>query len=206
MSAMAEQVPTGIFGGSFNPIHMGHIGLARDILRLTHLREVWFLVSPLNPFKQQASDLIADRLRFDMVRRALAQEPGLVASDYEFGLPRPSYTWQTLSHLREDYPERLFTLIIGADNWLAFDRWAHPDDILRHHPVIVYPREGCPIDRASLPPRVTLVDTGLYPVSSTAVRHRVAHGLSVDGLVPPAIIPMVEQCYAGGAPQEAHKK
>ncbi len=203
---MAEQVPTGIFGGSFNPIHMGHIGLARDILRLTHLREVWFLVSPLNPFKQQAGDLIADRLRFDMVRRALAQEPGLVASDYEFGLPRPSYTWQTLSHLREDYPERLFTLIIGADNWLAFDRWAHPDDILRHHPVIVYPREGCPIDRASLPPRVTLVDTGLYPVSSTAVRHRVAHGLSVDGLVPPAIIPMVEQCYAGGAPQETHKK
>lgn len=203
---MAEQVPTGIFGGSFNPIHMGHIGLARDILRLTHLREVWFLVSPLNPFKQQAGDLIADRLRFDMVRRALAQEPGLVASDYEFGLPRPSYTWQTLSHLREDYPERLFTLIIGADNWLAFDRWAHPDDILRHHPVIVYPREGCPIDRASLPPRVTLVDTGLYPVSSTAVRHRVAHGLSVDGLVPPAIIPMVEQCYAGGAPQDAHKK
>ena len=203
---MAEQVPTGIFGGSFNPIHMGHIGLARDILRLTHLREVWFLVSPLNPFKQQAGDLIADRLRFDMVRRALAQEPGLVASDYEFGLPRPSYTWQTLSHLREDYPERLFTLIIGADNWLAFDRWAHPDDILRHHPVIVYPREGCPIDRASLPPRVTLVDTGLYPVSSTAVRHRVAHGQSVDGLVPPAIIPMVEQCYAGGAPQDAHKK
>lgn len=203
---MAEQVPTGIFGGSFNPIHMGHIGLARDILRLTHLREVWFLVSPLNPFKQQAGDLIADRLRFDMVRRALAQEPGLVASDYEFGLPRPSYTWQTLSHLREDYPERLFTLIIGADNWLAFDRWAHPDDILRHHPVIVYPREGCPIDRASLPPRVTLVDTGLYPVSSTAVRHRVAHGQSVDGLVPPAIIPMVEQCYAGGAPQETHKK
>lgn len=203
---MAEQVPTGIFGGSFNPIHMGHIGLARDILRLTPLREVWFLVSPLNPFKQQAGDLIADRLRFDMVHRALASEPGLVASDYEFGLPRPSYTWQTLSHLREDYPERLFTLIIGADNWLAFDRWAHPDDILRHHPVIVYPREGYPIDRASLPPRVTLVDTGLYPVSSTAVRHRVAHGQSVDGLVPPAIIPMVEQCYADGAPQETHKK
>lgn len=197
---MAEQVPTGIFGGSFNPIHMGHIGLARDILRLTHLHEVWFLVSPLNPFKQQAGDLIADRLRFDMVCRALATEPDLVASDYEFGLPRPSYTWQTLAHLREDYPDRLFTLIIGADNWLAFDRWAHPDDILRHHHIIVYPREGYPIDRASLPPRVTLVDTGLYPVSSTAVRRRVALGQSVDGLVPPAIIPMVERCYDSGAP------
>ncbi len=196
---MSEQVPTGIFGGSFNPIHMGHIGLARDILRLTPLREVWFLVSPLNPFKQRSVDLLDDRLRFDMVRRALADEPGLVASDYEFGLPRPSYTWQTLARLREDHPDRLFTLIIGADNWLAFDRWAHPDDILRHHPVIVYPREGCPVDRASLPPRVTLVDTGLYPVSSTAIRQRVALGQPVDGLVPPAIIPMVERCY-GSAP------
>ena len=193
---MAELVPTGVFGGSFNPVHLGHIGLARDILRLTDLREVWFLVSPLNPFKQQAGDLISDRLRFDMVRRALAGEPGLVASDYEFGLPRPSYTWQTLARLREDYPDRLFTLIIGADNWLAFDRWAHPDDILRHHPVIVYPREGCSVDRGSLPPGVTLVDTGLYPVSSTAVRRRVALGQPVDGLVPQAIIPMVERCYA----------
>lgn len=197
---MAELIPTGIFGGSFNPIHLGHIGLARDILRLTDLREVWFLVSPLNPFKQRAGDLLDDHLRFDMVCRALAGEPGLVASDYEFGLPRPSYTWQTLAHLREDYPDRLFTLIIGADNWLAFDRWAHPDDILRHHPVVVYPREGCPIDRASLPPRVTLVDTGLYPVSSTAIRRRVAFGQSVDGLVPPAIIPMVKRCYGSGAP------
>lgn len=192
---MTQPIPTGIFGGSFNPIHMGHIGLARDLLRLTDLREVWFMVSPLNPFKQQTGDLLADRLRFDMVRLALADEPGLVASDYEFGLPRPSYTWQTLAHLRSDYPDRLFSLIIGADNWLAFDRWAHPDDILSHHPVIVYPREGCPIDRTALPPRVTLVDTGLYPVSSTAVRRRVALGQSVDGMVPPAIAPMVGRYY-----------
>ncbi len=192
---MPKLVSTGIFGGSFNPIHLGHIGLARDILRLTGLGEVCFLVSPLNPFKREAGDLLADRLRFDLARRALAGEPHLVASDYEFGLPRPSYTWQTLAHLRADYPDRLFTLIIGADNWLAFDRWAHPDDILRHHPVIVYPREGYPIDRSSLPPRVTLVDTGLYPVSSTEVRRRVSAGLPIDGLVPPAIIPMVERYY-----------
>lgn len=197
---MPQQVQTGIFGGSFNPIHTGHIGLARDILRLTPLREVWFLVSPLNPFKQRAADLLDDRLRFDMARRALADEPGMEASDYEFSLPRPSYTWQTLAHLREDHPDRLFTLIIGADNWLAFDRWAHPDDILRHHPIIVYPREGCPIDRATLPSGVTLVDTGLYPVSSTAIRQRVAHGESIDGLVPPAIIPQVERYYGAGEP------
>ena len=197
---MAGLIPTGIFGGSFNPIHLGHIGLARDILRLTELSEVWFLVSTLNPFKRAAGDLLDDRLRFDMARQALVDEPGLVASDYEFALPRPSYTWQTLAHLREDYPARRFTLIIGADNWLSFSRWAHPDDILRHHPIIVYPREGCPIDRGSLPPGVTLVDTGLYPVSSTAVRRRVALGQPVDGLVPPSIIPMVERYYDRGAP------
>lgn len=192
---MDPLVPTGIFGGSFNPIHTGHIGLARDILRLANLEEVWFLVSPLNPFKRAAGDLLDDRLRFDMARRALCDEPHLVASDYEFALPKPSYTWQTLAHLRADHPNRQFSLIIGADNWLAFDRWAHPDEILHHHPIIVYPREGYPINKASLPPGVSLVDTGLYPVSSTDIRHRVAQGESIEGLVPPAIVPMVEEYY-----------
>ena len=96
---MDPLVPTGIFGGSFNPIHTGHIGLARDILRLANLEEVWFLVSPLNPFKRAAGDLLDDRLRFDMARRALCDEPHLVASDYEFALPKPSYTWQTLAQI-----------------------------------------------------------------------------------------------------------
>ena len=178
---------TGIFGGSFNPIHTGHIALARHLLTEAHLDEVWFLVSPLNPFKQAAPDLLPDHLRYELACRALADEPQLVASDYEFRLPRPSYTWQTLQHLRADYPDRRFALIIGADNWLAFDRWAHPDDILRHHPVIVYPREGYAVDPASLPPGVTLVDTPLYPVSSTLIRQRLAQHLPISGLVPPQI-------------------
>lgn len=198
---MAQPVPTGIFGGSFNPVHLGHIGLARDLLRLAGLREVWFMVSPLNPFKQRATDLLDDRLRFDLVRRALAGEAGLVASDYEMGLPKPSYTWQTLARLRNDYADRLFTLIIGADNWLAFDRWSHPDDILRHHPVVVYPREGYPVDRSSLPPGVTLVDTGLYPVSSTAVRRAALLGQPLDGMVPPAIAPLVARYYCQPTPE-----
>ncbi len=198
---MAQPVPTGIFGGSFNPVHLGHIGLARDLLRLAGLREVWFMVSPLNPFKQRATDLLDDRLRFDLVRRALAGEAGLVASDYEMGLPKPSYTWQTLARLRNDYPDRLFTLIIGADNWLAFDRWSHPDDILRHHPVVVYPREGYPVEQSSLPPGVTLVDTGLYPVSSTAVRRAASLGQPLDGMVPPAIAPLVARYYCQPTPE-----
>lgn len=113
----------GIYGGSFNPIHTGHIALARTLLRLTSLDEIWFMVSPLNPFKRATEDLLADNLRLKLTQLALEGEPRLVASDFEFGLPKPSYTYDTLRKLTETYPQNHFTLIMGADNWLAFDRW-----------------------------------------------------------------------------------
>ena len=115
----------GIFGGSFNPIHKGHVALARQLLRRAQLDEVWFLVSPQNPLKPQ-SLLLDDNMRLEMARLALKDEPHLVASDYEFHLPRPSYTWNTLQHLSQDYPQHRFTLIIGADNWQLFSRCAFP--------------------------------------------------------------------------------
>lgn len=185
----------GLFGGSFNPIHVGHIGLAREILRQAALDEVWLMVSPLNPFKRDAGDLLDDHLRYRLACLAVEGESGLRASDYEFSLPKPSYTWQTLRHLSADYPDCRFTLIIGADNWLQFDRWAHPDEILAHHSIIVYPREGYPVSAADLPSGVTLVNTRLYPVSSTEIRRRVAAGEPITGLVPPAITGLVEQYY-----------
>lgn len=154
------------------------------------------MVSPLNPFKEAASDLLDDHLRLQMAQKALAGEPRLIASDYEFRLPKPSYTWSTLQHLSTDYPSFRFSLIIGADNWLAFDRWAKPDFILSHYNIIVYPREGFPIDSATLPQHVMLVNTTLYPVSSTEIRQRVRRGESIDGLVPPSIVGMVERNYA----------
>lgn len=188
-------IKTGFFGGSFNPIHKGHIAIARQMLALTSLDEIWFVVSPLNPFKQGDTDLIDDEKRMRMVRMALEGEPHLVASDYEFRLPRPSYTWSTLQHLSHDYPERAFSLIIGADNWLAIDRWARPDYILSHFPVLIYPRKDCPIDAQTLPKGVQLADTGLFDVSSTAVRSCVAEGKSIRGMVPESIIPLVEEYF-----------
>ena len=177
----------GIYGGSFNPIHRGHIALARQILRKTRLDQIWFVVSPQNPFKKGDAELWDDDFRLKLVRKALETEKNLVASDYEFRLPRPSYTWDTLQSLSKDFPEHEFTLIIGADNWLAFDRWHRADDILRSYPIIVYPREGSPIDKATLPPSVTLVDTRLYRISSTEIRRRLREGKPVKRLVPAAI-------------------
>lgn len=186
----------GIFGGSFNPVHVGHVALARQLLSLARLDEVRFVVSPLNPFKQQAGDLMPDALRLAMVQRALANEPGLEASDVEFGLPRPSYMWNTLQHLSARLPGHHLVLVIGADNWLAFDRWAHSRDILSHYELAVYPRPGYAVDAVSLPPQVHLYDVPLFPVSSTDIRRRMRRGLPVDHLVPPGVADMLRRWLA----------
>lgn len=193
--AVSSKLRTGIFGGSFNPIHHGHVALARHILQQASLDEIWFMVSPLNPFKAASTDLLADDLRLKLTRHALEGEPGLVASDYEFHLPKPSYTWNTLRSLSADYTDRSFVLIIGADNWLAFDKWAEPQYILDHYDIVVYPRQGFPIDEATLPQGVRLVNTPLYNISSTDIRHRISMGQSISKLVPESIIELVQQYY-----------
>ena len=165
-----KKLRIGIFGGSFNPIHVGHIGLARYFRKAMGLDEVWLMVTPLNPFKTSASDLLPDQQRFLLARQALAREPHVLASNFEFRLAKPSYTWQTLQALHDELPESSLTLIIGADNWLAFDRWRNYQDILRDYPLTVYPREGYPVDPSTLPSGVTLVDTPLFRVSSTMIR------------------------------------
>ncbi len=189
----------GIFGGSFNPIHTGHIALAHRILEQACLDEIWFVVSPLNPFKASSSDLLDDELRLALTRKALKDEPHLMVSDCEFHLPRPSYMWDTLTHLSRRHPDWLFVLIIGADNWVAFDRWAHAEDILSHYDVVVYPREGYAVDAAALPPRVCLVDTDLCRISSTEIRRRVRAGEPIEGLVPANILDDVKRYYASAS-------
>lgn len=185
----------GIFGGSFNPIHNGHIALARQLCQLAGLDEVWLMVTPQNPLKQSATDLLDDQLRYQMARLALYGEPRVKASNYEFHLPKPSYTWNTLQHLGQDFPACAFTLLIGGDNWELFPRWYRAADILSHYPVVVYPRRGSTIDRSSLPQNVTVVDTPLLDVSSTDIRRRIRSGHPIDHLVPQHIIPIVRRCY-----------
>ena len=172
----------GIFGGSFNPIHTGHIALAKSLCEKAGLDEVWFMVSPMNPFKKAATDLLDDQRRLEMVEKALEDEPLLRACNYEFHLPKPSYTWHTLQAMSKDYPDIRFTLLIGGDNWAAFDKWYHHDDILAHYPIVVYPRQGSSI--GEVPKGVTIVETPLLNISSTEIRHRISEGKDIHGMVP----------------------
>ena len=183
----------GLFGGSFNPIHNGHVRLAKSLLQEAALDEVWFLVSPQNPFKQD-QQLLDDDKRLQLVRLALKDEPQLMASDFEFHLPKPSYTWNTLQALEQEYPERKFTLLIGGDNWEAFDKWYRYEDILKRYPIIVYPREGSKVPDVKFQVSdIQIVKTPLINISSTQIRQRLQEGKSVRGLVNTEVAMVIEQ-------------
>ena len=185
-------IKTGIFGGSFNPIHNGHISLARQLKEKAGLDEVWLMVSPQNPMKRQ-TDLLSDEARLQMARLALEHETGIIACDYEMHLPKPSYTWLTLQALSRDYPDRQFVLMIGGDNWSIFHRWYHADDILQNYQVVVYPRrDEQPVEK-SLPVGVTIVEAELLDVSSTEIRQRIREGRSIRKLVPPSVAAFIKQ-------------
>ena len=164
-----------IFGGSFNPIHYGHTNIARSVVESGLVDEVWLMVSPRNPLKKD-SDLMANRKRLQLARQAVKGMKGVKVSDFEMHLPKPSYTYITLRRLREAYPEVEFSLLIGGDNWLIFDRWKNAEEILRSTPIIIYPRKGSEIDASALPPNVTLLEMPLYDISSTEIR--------LNGLMP----------------------
>lgn len=184
----------GLLGGSFNPVHCGHVALAKQLLRAAGLDEVWLMVSPQNPWKQEG-DLLDEGTRYALASRAVAHEPGLSATDYEQRLPRPSYTWNTLQHLAADYPDHEFVLLIGGDNWAQFSRWSHADDILRHYRIVVYPRPDCELPAPPEGSHVEIVPLPLIPLSSTEIRQRVKQHLPITGMVPKEIEAEVEQAY-----------
>lgn len=172
----------GIFGGSFNPIHIGHLALANYLCEWGWVDEVWFLVSPHNPLKDRG-DLWPDEQRLRLVERAIEGYAKFRASDFEFHLPRPSYMVNTLRALREAHPHD-FSLIIGSDNWETFPRWYKHDELLAENRLLVYPRPGYPVDEASLPGNVTLVEAPLLDISSTFIRQALGEGKDVRFFLP----------------------
>ena len=182
----------GIFGGSYNPIHIGHLALANYLCEFGDLDEVWFMVSPQNPLKRN-DQLWDDDLRLELVRLAVEGYPKLHASDFEFHLSRPSYTVHTLDALQETYPDYEFTLIIGADNWQLFPQWKAPEEIIARHHLMIYPRPGYEIDETILPPSVQKVNTPLIEVSSTFIRESLAQGKDVRYFLHPKVWERIEK-------------
>lgn len=186
-----KKLRTGIFGGSFNPIHIGHLALANYLCENDYIDELWFLVSPQNPFKQNEK-LLDDKTRLRMVNAAVRGYGRFYVSDFEFSLPKPSYTINTLNKLSETYTDRDFYLIIGADNWAAFDRWKSPEEIISKHHVLVYPRLGYDIPEM-LPQNVRAVDSPLIEVSSTFIRESISQGKDVRYFLHPAVYEIIEK-------------
>ena len=179
----------GIFGGSFNPVHLGHTALAAYICEQGLVDEVWMMVSPQNPLKQNL-ELLDEQHRLAMMQLAVAPCPVLKACDFEFHLPRPSYTYHTLQALRAAYPDYAFSLIIGEDNWQHFHRWYRGEDILRETPIIVYPRDsvenvGLKVEGKPLTPQPSTLK--LLPYSSTEVRAALAEGKDVSTMLHPDV-------------------
>lgn len=185
----------GIFGGSFDPVHNGHITLALHFLEQLALDEVWFMVTPQNPLKTQRK-MLDRQQRFQLVEMALENHPQLVACDFEFRMQQPAYTWHTLQALGQRYPDDAFVLLIGSDNWAYFTRWFNHEEIVRHYDIAIYPRPEALVDTDRLPPRVTVIDCPLLDVSSSMVRQAVADGRPIAGYVPPVVARQIEQWRA----------
>ncbi len=176
----------GLFSGSFNPIHIGHLALANYLCEYQGLDELWFMVSPRNPLKSETG-LMDDALRLHLVALAIEGYPKFRASDFEFHLPRPSYTVVTLDALKRAYPQHTFHLVIGSDNWALFPRWYQSGRILKECSLIVYERPGYPVDAATLPGGVSLVSFPQFDISSTFIRQAMAQGKDVRYFLHPAV-------------------
>lgn len=181
---MKTMKKVGIYSGSFNPVHLGHIALVDYLVRQRVVDEVWLIRSPHNPLKA-ASGLLADHHRSAMLGIAIEGHEGLSISDVEDHLPKPNYTITTLRTLQQQHPNVEFHLIIGADNWLIFEKWRAWDEILRDFHLVVYPRPGCalPVIAPEDYPTVRVVEAPQYDISSTEIRHHLENGISCRGLL-----------------------
>ncbi|MFN2314000.1 MAG: nicotinate (nicotinamide) nucleotide adenylyltransferase [Bacteroidales bacterium] len=180
---------TGLFFGSFNPVHIGHMAIANYIAEYSSLKEIWFVVSPHNPLKAKES-LLKDRDRLYMTELAIGEDPRFRVSDVEFTLPQPSYTIDTLAWLAEKYPERSFTLIMGEDNLTTLHKWKNVEMLVKQYPIIVYPRlypgrkSSKRLEEIIAMASVMKIDAPVMDISGTFIRSAIKDGKDVSWFVP----------------------
>ncbi len=184
----------GVFGGSFDPIHIGHAIIAQHIINSGAVDRLWFMVSPVNPLKAGRERNVTDTDRRRMVEMVSRPMEGVETSAFEFTMPRPSYTIDTLNALQAKFPDDEFYLITGGDNWQIFNRWRNSDEILAKYHLLIYPRLGYEVVIPDeLKDRVSLVDAPIIEISSTEIREHLANGQSVRYLVPDEVLAFIER-------------
>ena len=183
---MKKQI--GLFFGSFNPIHIGHLIIANHLVEHSALDELWLVVTPQNPFKEKQS-LLNNHLRLEMVHLAIADYPKLRASDIEFHLPQPNYTIHTLAYLEEKYPKLYFALIMGEDNLKSLHKWKNYEQILSNYPIYVYPRlsEGTVSEALTSHPNIQYVRAPIVELSATFIREEIKKKQNVRPLLPESV-------------------
>lgn len=177
----------GLYFGSFNPIHHGHLIIANYVLQNSELDQVWFIVSPQNPLKPSAG-LLNEYHRLYLVNLAIEGEQGLRASDIEFKLPRPSFTIDTLTYLKEKYPQHEFAVIMGSDSFQNISKWKNAEQILRNFQIYVYVRAGFEINSNGPNSTINVLDAPLLQISATHIRENVRNGRSIRYLVPDKVM------------------
>jgi len=182
---------TGLFFGSFNPIHIGHLIIANHMATQTDLEMVWFVVSPHNPLKPKKT-LANDYDRLHLARLGIGDNPLLEVSAVEFGLPKPSYTVDTLAYLKDKYPDREFALIMGADNLATLHLWKNYEHLLERYDLYVYQRPGVDLGERASHPRVHIAQAPLLDISATYIRDCIRSGKSVRYLLPDPVFAYLE--------------
>ena len=183
MEGFRRIIKTGLYFGSFNPVHIGHLAIANYIIEFSELEQLWFVVSPQNPLKDKRS-LLEDHHRLEMVRLALEGDDRFRVSDIEFKLPTPSYTIDTLAHLGEKYPGHEFQLVMGADQLNHYHKWKNAALIAQKYHRLIYPRPGVDPESIRSIPNATLVQAPLMEISSSFIRQAIKDGKDMRHLVP----------------------
>ncbi|NNF02430.1 MAG: nicotinate-nucleotide adenylyltransferase [Bacteroidia bacterium] len=185
----------GLFFGSYNPVHVGHMAIAGYMAEFTDLDEVWMVVTPQNPHKASSS-LLADYHRLRLVREAIGDYYQKVkASNIEFDLPKPSYTVNTLIHLSEKYPQHQFTLIMGSDNLETFQKWKNYEVILEHYRIMVYPRPGHDGGELKDHPKVIKTNAPLMEISASFIRKAIKNKKDIRYMVPESVFKYIEEMH-----------
>ncbi|MEE4175967.1 MAG: nicotinate (nicotinamide) nucleotide adenylyltransferase [Bacteroides sp.] len=192
MKEQKSKIRTGLFSGSFNPVHTGHLIIAHHLLQYTDLQEIWFVITPHNPLKDQ-SDLLTDEVRLELLHLALEGQQGFRICEREMSLPRPSYTYKTLEILRKEFPERDFVLVIGSDNLKVFDQWKNNEKILSETDIYVYPRKNTMGSDYEKHERVKTIEAPLIEISSTFIREAFRSGKDPRYMLPEKVYRRIKE-------------